>query len=119
MTSSNLSIISVQAKIDEYFSDCDIHEKTPTANGLAYFLGMTYEEFMNYAKDPQIHKSKDHVRIMSMAKTRLAALWEEKLAGKHNKADFWLKQMQKWDKENQDTSSQSLVINIDSDDAKL
>jgi hypothetical protein len=75
-----------EAVADAYFAECLAKEMVPTVNGLALALGMTRETLLRYAEKPEFSDT------VKRARTRLEAVWEQRLAGTAcTGAIFWLK----------------------------
>lgn len=71
---------------DGYFAQCAADEAIPTVNGLCLALGMCRDTLWEYAGKPEFSDA------VKMARTRLEAAWEQRLAGPNATGTiFWLK----------------------------
>jgi len=76
----------MQAKIDEYFAQCDTKDKPYTISGLAYHLDMTTQALRDYGRKG------DEFLCVKKAKQRIESCFEENLTkGNATGSIFWLK----------------------------
>lgn len=74
----------LQAKIDEYYNDCEINELPLTTEGLAYFLDVDRVTLLRYEKS-ESHKDFSHTIIKAKNKI-LKYKMENAIMGKSNTA---------------------------------
>lgn len=63
----------IESKIEEYFKNCDIHNKPYTVTGLGLALNMSRQDLINYSKD------KEFFDTIKKAKLKIENYLEEHL----------------------------------------
>lgn len=63
----------IESKIEEYFKNCDIHNKPYTVTGLGLALNMSRQDLINYSKD------KEFFDTIKRAKLKIENYLEEHL----------------------------------------
>ena len=63
----------IESKIEEYFKNCDIHNKPYTVTGLSLALNMSRQDLINYSKD------KEFFDTIKKAKLKIENYLEEHL----------------------------------------
>lgn len=92
-----------QAKVDQYFKDCEENKTLPGIHGLAVALDMTRETILQYEK---LDEFSDTIK---KAKEKLRLAWESRLAIPGSTgAIFWLKNNAGW-KDQQDVANSGTI----------
>lgn len=100
-------INQMQAVIDNYFTECDEHDKPYTISGLCYALGMERSTLLRYCERNDTEIDLGLCNTIKSAKARILAQQEERLiTGKGSTVGliFSMKNNQGW-KDTQDISA--------------